>query len=88
MLNNKIVAITGFRPEKMPFAENESDEKYLRFIKELKMVIKRLIQLDYTVFISGIAQGFDTWCAEIALDFGGKVECAIPFPAQAEFWTE
>ena len=87
----KTVAFTGYRPEKMPFAENKKDEAYLRFREAQLKVINRLIERGYTSFISGAAQGFDTWVAEDILTLRKKnkelsLECAIPFPDQAKKW--
>ena len=84
------VSFTGYRPEKLPFREG-SDERYLCFRKTLYKVIKRLAELGYTHFISGIAMGFDTWVAEDVLTLkkempGVTLECAVPFPKQAEKW--
>ena len=84
------VSFTGYRPEKLPFCEGK-DEKYLCFRKTLYKVIKRLAELGYTHFISGIAMGFDTWVAEDVLALKKEVpevtlECAVPFPEQADKW--
>ena len=83
----KTVAFTGYRLEKMPFPEDENDERYLSFRKKLFIVISRLSELGYTRYISGIAQGFDTWCAEDVLALDEWLECAIPFPEQAINWN-
>ena len=87
----KTVAFTGYRPEKMPFAENKKDEAYLRFREAQLKVINRLIERGYTSFVSGAAQGFDTWVAEDILTLRKKnkelsLECSIPFPDQAKKW--
>jgi len=86
-----VVAFTGYRPEKMPFSESEKDKRYLRFRSVLKRVIVRLTELGGTYFISGMARGFDTWVAEEIIDLRKKnknilLECAIPFPGQADSW--
>ena len=85
------VAFTGYRPDKLPFVEDKKDEQYLKFRERLLQVINRLVERGYTDFISGVALGFDTWAAEdiIALKKENKdihLECAIPFPKQAERW--
>ena len=87
------VAITGYRPEKLPFRESESDAAYLRFRKTLYKVIRRMAELGYTDFVSGVAMGFDTWVAEDVLRLRAErrdvhLECAIPFPTQADRWRE
>ena len=87
------VAFTGYRPEKLPFRESESDAAYLRFRKTLYKVIRRMAELGYTEFVSGVAMGFDTWVAEDVLRLRAerrdvRLECAIPFPTQADRWCE
>ena len=85
-MENKVVAFTGFRIEKMPFPEDASNLKYKEFRKKLFEIITRLHELGYNEFISGMAQGFDTWCAEDVLALGASLECAIPFPEQDADW--
>ena len=85
------VAFTGYRPEKLPFREREDDAAYIRFRKSLNRIISRLSELGYCEFISGVAMGFDTWVAEEVLSLKkGKpdvrLECAVPFPEQADKW--
>ena len=85
------VAFTGYRPEKLPFREGDGVE-YLRFRKTLFSVIKRLCELGYDEFITGVAMGFDTWVAEDVLalkqEFPAvKLLCAVPFPEQAGKWS-
>ena len=88
---NKTVAFTGYRPSKLPFTEDKHDAQYLAFRVKLKRVIERLIERGYTDFISGIAEGFDTWAAEEVIEHKKlqkeiHLECAIPFPGQADSW--
>ncbi len=87
----KTVAFTGHRPEKLSFRESEKDEKYLRFRKIQLKIIKRLAELGYTRFISGMARGFDMWAAEdvCALKKENehiKLVCAVPYVGQQEAW--
>ena len=87
------VAFTGYRPEKMPFSEDEEDESYIRFREQQHKVINRLIERGYTEYLSGVAMGFDTWVAEDILEFRKKnkslhLECAIPFPEQDKTWEK
>lgn len=86
------VAFTGYRPEKMPFAENKKDEAYMHFREQQKRVINRLVERGYTDFISGVATGFDTWVAEDVLELRKnnkelRLECAIPCPDQDKKWN-
>ena len=86
------VAFTGYRPEKLPFCESDGDETYLRFRRRLGQIIRRLAELGYNEFISGVAMGFDTWVAEDVLRLRAemrevRLECAVPFPSQADKWS-
>lgn len=88
-----VVSFTGYRPEKMPFRENSRDTRYLAFRTTLNRVINRLIERNCTRFISGVARGFDTWAAEDILALRKQnpkltLECAIPFPGQADMWKK
>ena len=88
-----VVAFTGYRPEKMPFQESKKDKRYLAFRAILSRVISRLMELGGTYFISGVARGFDTWVAEEILELRKEnkeiqLECAIPFPGQADSWEK
>lgn len=88
-----VVAFTGYRPEKMPFQESKKDKRYLAFRAILSRVISRLIELGGTYCISGVARGLDTWVAEEILELRKEnkeiqLECAIPFPGQADSWEK
>ena len=88
----KTVAFTGYRPEKMPFAESETDVGYLRFREALSNSIRCLTDYGYTHFFSGMAKGFDMWAAEEVLSFQKNIPelfltCVIPFSGQASGWT-
>ena len=88
-----VVVFTGYRPEKMPFHESKRDKQYLAFRAVLSHVILRLTELGGTYFISGVARGFDTWVAEEILKLRKEnkdisLECAIPFPGQADSWEK
>lgn len=69
---------TGHRPEKLNRPERE--------IKlELKKEICRVLEDNFTVFISGMARGVDIWAAEIVLQLRKdgipvRLICACPYP--------
>lgn len=88
----KVVAFTGYRPEKLNFTEDPNDLKYQKFRKIQMKVIKRLLELGYKTFISGLARGFDTWTAEDICILKQerkdiRLICAIPYPEQDEKWS-
>lgn len=79
------VCFTGHRPEKLI----ESEE----YIKDrLRQEILRSIDEGYSVFISGMARGFDIWAAEIVLQMRSegyeiKLICALPYNGFEERWS-
>ena len=85
------VAFTGYRPEKLPFIESDTDPMYSAFREAHKGLVKHLIGLGCTCFFSGVAKGFDTWAAEDVLYWKReyphiRLVCAVPFPGQADAW--
>lgn len=84
---------TGHRPVKLPFKIKDDDEQYQKLKSVLINEIVRLITEEgITHFISGMAIGVDTICAEIILDLKAEyqitLECAIPCRNQDEKWNE
>lgn len=69
---------TGHRPDKMELGEKE--------IKPLlEKAIDEAIEKGYVTFITGMAEGVDTWAAEIVLERKKKnpnlhLICALPHP--------
>lgn len=90
----QVCCFTGHRPSRMPWGYEEENSACLH----LKEVLKEEIlsrYLDGTkVFITGMAQGIDTYCAEIVLDLKDtmgsdiSLEAACPCKEQADRWTE
>lgn len=86
------VAFTGYRPQKMPFGFDESDERCVDFKKRLRDTIENLIWQGYQHFISGSALGMDMYAAETVLELKKQypdilLEMVSPFDAQAAKWT-
>ena len=50
-----VVSFTGYRPEKMPFCEEDSLYRFFRSV--LRKVIMTLIENEFTSFISGGGEG-------------------------------
>lgn len=91
-LHAKRVSFTGYRPQKMPWAFDESDPLCIDFKKRLRDTIEMLILQEYTHFISGGAMGMDIWAAEAVLELkatypGVKLEMVSPFDDQAAKWS-
>lgn len=86
------VCFTGLRPQKLPWGFDESDTACCALKERLSLTVRQLIASGVDRFISGMAQGFDTYAAECVLklrSYGENVllECALPCPEQAEKWT-
>lgn len=84
---------TGHRPQSLPWGFAERGELFQNFQARLRQAVLDLIGEGYVYFITGMAQGVDTLCAEIVLELKKShpnimLECALPFGAQAERWGE
>lgn len=82
---------TGNRPAHFPWGGDETDLRCIRLKSEIKSAIEQLVEKGYTRFISGMAQGADTFCAEAVLEIKGSrpfivLECALPCPEQTKGW--
>jgi len=88
----KTIAFTGKRPQNLPWRFNEQDERCLRLKDRLKNEIESRIKEGYTIFISGMALGVDTFVAEIVLELKKHypvitLEAAIPCESQSDKWN-
>lgn len=84
---------TGHRPDKLPWGTDERDPRCVALKGSILREIEGLYRQGYTHFISGMAQGGDLYFAEAALELKEKypgltVEGAVPFPGQADRWSE
>lgn len=84
---------TGGRPSRFVWRYDESYDACVKLKEEITAEIERLIEGGCTRFISGMAQGADTYCAEAVLKLKEKyplitLECALPCPEQSDGWTE
>ncbi|MBD5560569.1 MAG: DUF1273 domain-containing protein [Clostridia bacterium] len=84
----KTCAFTGHRPQRLPFGFDEADKRCTRIKQALWDQIVSSIDKDgVSRFISGMAQGVDTWAAEIVLALKEQhpsihLECALPCDTQ------
>lgn len=74
----KVCCFTGNRSEKLHIDENEAKSL-------LSDAIDSAINRGFTTFITGMAEGVDTWSGEIVLSFKEnnpdiKLVCALPYP--------
>lgn len=84
------VSFTGYRPEKMPFP-NEEHPLCLALKKRLREEIEKLVKDGADCFFTGMARGTDMWCAEIVLELKKthenlKLTAIIPCRTQSNGW--
>lgn len=83
---------TGLRPQKLNFKEN-SEKHNIIMSKCEKYIIQLIKWHNVTNFISGMALGWDIWCAEEILKLRDRysnisLECAVPCSEQDKYWSE
>lgn len=86
------IGFTGQRPKSLPWGANEKDACCLAFKEDMKNRIEMAIKKGWTHFITGLALGIDTICAEIVIELRDKypyitLEGAIPCPTQDSNWA-
>jgi len=89
----KACAITGYRPEKLPFGGDEAREEIEAVKRRLFCAILKMTREGVSIFISGMARGVDTWAAETVFqirdtlpDRNVQLWAAIPHDRQAASW--
>ena len=89
-----ICAFTGYRPEKFPFGDNETDPRCEQLKQKLFCEILRMTREGVNVFMSGMARGVDLWAAEAVLQIQNvkpsqKIElwAIIPYDRQPLAWN-
>ena len=88
----KSCAFTGHRPRKFPWGYNEADARCVALKTALAEQIAKLVDAGYTDFLSGMAEGADTWAALTVLDLKKenptlKLHCVLPCEGQANKWS-
>ena len=84
---------TGHRYGRLPWASDEKDVRCIILKELLRLRIESLIKEEgISHFISGMAQGVDTYAAELVLEYQENhditLECALSFPDQSSSWNE
>lgn len=85
----KKCCFTGYRPAKLPFDVNVKNKEYFDFENLVIDGILKLAEEGCSVFYSGMAMGFDIFCAECVLllkkfnKISLKLVCVIPFKGQS-----
>jgi len=86
-------AVTGHRPEKLPWRYDENSEGCRRLRETLAAQIVALADSGVTEFLSGMAQGVDQIFAELVLAQRKKnptlaLHCVLPCMGQDAKWPE
>lgn len=82
---------TGLRPQKLTFTKD--NDTYNRLMEKLDAILVQLIErYDVKQFISGMALGWDTWCAEKILSLKNVYDnimlcCVLPCKQQDRYWS-
>lgn len=91
-MNDFICAFTGHRPKKFPWGYDENATDCMKLKQELTSQIITLINLGAVEFLSGMAEGTDTWAALSVLALREKnptlkLHCVLPCENQADKWS-
>lgn len=91
--NHISCCFTGHRPEHLPWGRNEEHPDCAAFYLRLTSAIEEMIQKGCLHFYCGMAQGVDTFAAQIVLglrdanpDMGVKLTAVCPHAGQASRW--
>ncbi|MDR0839313.1 MAG: DUF1273 domain-containing protein [Oscillospiraceae bacterium] len=84
---------SGYRPEKLPWGERESDERCRELKRRLFHIVEALYFSGRRRFICGMARGADMYFCEAALNLREiypdvAIEAALPCEEQAARWGE
>jgi len=92
MMIEKCCAFTGHRPKKFSWGYDEADTRCIALKQALFEQITKLVDVGYTDFFSGMAEGTDAWAALAVLDLKKehptlKLHCVLPCEGQADQWS-
>ena len=87
-----VCAFTRHRPSKFPWKYDEADSRCIALKSALAEQIRLLADAGVTRFLSGMAQGADTWSALSVLALREKnpaikLHCILPCREQADKWS-
>ena len=88
-----VCGFTGHRPEKLPWGNDEQDQRCQALKLVIAQRVKRLADAGAEVFCCGMARGCDLYFAEAVLNLQKQrpklqLEAWIPCPSQADAWPE
>lgn len=83
---------TGYRPQKLPWKNNEADPACLRLKASVCDAIDAAYAAGYRHFICGMAAGADIYFGEAVVSLrparpGMTLEAAVPFAGQEQRWA-
>lgn len=86
------IGFTGQRPKSLPWSTNENLPSCIAFKEDMKNRLEIAIEHGWIHFISGLALGIDSICAELVIELRNKypqvtLEGAIPCPNQDDKWS-
>ena len=89
MMVERCCAFTGHRPKKFPWGYDETDVRCVALKRTLSGQIATLVDAGYTDFLSGMAEGSDTWAALAVFALKKenpalKLHCVLPCEGQAD----
>ena len=92
MIFDNSCAFTGHRPRKFPWGYDETVSGCVQLKAVLSAKIVELAATGITDFLSGMAEGTDTWAALAVLALREKnpalkLHCILPCKGQADRWT-
>ena len=92
MPNKCACAFSGHRPKSFPWKYDETSPDCLLLKETLAREIEDLVTRGVSQFYTGLAEGVDTWAAQIVLDLRDKkpalsVHCILPCRTQAQNWS-
>lgn len=91
-MEHTVCALTGHRPQKFPWGKDETDSRCVELKKALASQIEELAKDGISDFLSGMAEGVDTWAALTVLGLREenpniKLHCILPCTTQAAKWN-
>lgn len=91
-MESPVCAFSGHRPEKLPWGNDEQDERCLALKQQLREVLLQLCRGGCRRYICGTARGTDLYFLELLLElkreYPLEIEAAIPCPSQSQGWSK
>jgi len=89
---NNSCSFTGYRPEKLPWGDDENSMRCVLLKENILCATQRIIDFGIQHFICGMARGSDTFFCETVIFLRNKfpnitLEAAIPHREQSSKWS-